>query len=154
MNITLNIDKVRLLRNSVAMLTAYTGAKMASEETPDTLDHVGTVDEDDPVLMQYFDECRTELAKEIGYAYTSEDNTDTAYSLGLKVYDTFNTALLGVTEQALYNYFLYGILGRWYMLTNKGEAEAYLLRSAGCLDEVKSGITQKVFTRKMYPNYV
>jgi hypothetical protein len=40
------------------------------------------------------------------------------------------------------------------MLTNKEEAEAYLLRSAGYLDEVKSGITQKVFTRKMYPGYV
>ena len=146
MQVILDISKKRLLEE-VAQRTGYTGAKMPGEV--DVYDRIATIDEDHPELMQFFDEVRVDVVTALSDMLAAEnaDPNDDRYNIELDL-QGFNTAKRPAMELALFNTFLYGILGRWYLLTNKEEAAAYSTMATTTLDLLKSNLMNKVFTRK------
>lgn len=158
-NVTLTINQQEVY-NEVYAKTNYVSAKMVDEEGNEgtSIDRISTIDEDKPELDMFWDECREYLVEQFqtmlveeGMREPNEGEETLNYSFTVGVQDGFNQALLPTAQIGLFNYFVYGILGRWFMYTNKDEAAAYLTMSEDRLGGVKSKLTKRIFTRKMNP---
>lgn len=138
---------------AVRQKTGYTAAKIPSDE--DVFDRISTIDEDEDELMRFFDECRVELAEELTdvmeeEGFILEDNEDD-YVLVIDVPDSFNKNLTGSLNIALLNFFVYGIIARWFMYTNKEESLVYAEQSMSMLQSIRQRTMNRIFTRTMRP---
>lgn len=156
MSTTLTVNQTDVLKE-VARKTAYAGGKLQETpkaQDPEALDRIATIDEDDPELKTFWDECRAEVVRVLSPKVVSEGFEEVSpddYHLTLNLWDGFNTALVPSMEIALFNYFVYGIIGRWYMYTHKEEAAAYMTMAAGYLEDLNSSTLKRTFDRVMYP---
>lgn len=157
MDITLNVSLAEVLAE-VARKTAYRGAK--TEDNPKAQDaaameRIATIDEDEEELRSFFTEGRVELTRALAGKLVSEGldaETDT-YSLSLKVYDGWNTALLPALEYSLKLYFVEGLLARWYMYTDEASAAVHSQLADRQLSEMQGAMAQRVFERRMWPGW-
>lgn len=141
---------------AVARKTTYKGGKRQEDpkaDDPEALDRIATIDEDDEELRSFFDECRVEVAQMFSGVLLGEgiDSTTGTYSLSLKIYDGWNTALLPVMEYSLKNYFIEGLLARWYMYVDQQEAVLHGQSATQQLNEMRKATIQRTFERKMWP---
>jgi hypothetical protein len=155
MDITLNVSLADVLA-TVARKTAYKGGKRQEDpkaEDPAALDRIATVDEDDEELRSFIGECRAEVAQLFSGMLIADgiDTTTDTYSLSLKVHNGFNTALQPAMEFSLKNYFVEGLLARWYMYVNPQEAAVHGQGAMSLLEELRKATIQRVFERKPWP---
>lgn len=157
MDITLNVSLAEVLAE-VARKTAYRGAK--TEDNPKAQDaaameRIATIDEDEEELRSFFTECRVELARAFAGRLLGEglDATEGTYSLSLKVYDGWNTALLPALEYSLKLYFVEGLLARWYMYTDEASAAVHGQLADRQLTEMQNATAERVFERKPWPGW-
>ncbi len=160
MEITLTLQKSKVYEE-VAQTTDYTGAKIEGS-SGEAYDRIRTVDADNAELNRFWDECRAEVARVFKHILVGEDMYSTAsattptasgdyYKLKLNVASGlsgfgggFNTSLTAGMQLSLFSFFVQAITAKWYTYANKGEAEAYTVRAAASLDDVK----QKAFTQQ------
>jgi hypothetical protein len=150
MEITLTLNKDEVMKE-VATTTAYTGGKMDTDAT--ALDRISTVDEDAGQLARFWDECRADLCQELIGLVSSEGMTgnDAVYELKLDVSKSFDNALLPSMKVSLYNYFVMGIVAKWYIYTNKQEAGDYADKATTLLDDIhRKAVYKKKPTRPTY----
>lgn len=141
MEIKLTISRAEVLKE-VAQTTNYTGAK--KDDDANAYERIATVDEDETELRRFWDESRAEVAQKFMRLLTSEDMKGDSYELVLNVSSAFDKALEPGMQLGLFSYFVQSITGKWYVFTNKEEAEDFEKRGAAILDEVK----QKAFYKK------
>ena len=142
MEITLTIDKGAVMEE-VATTTNYTGAKMEDDER--AYDRISVVDEDNSELQRFWNESRAEVAKAFIRLLASEEMNGENYELKLYVSVSFDESLLPSMELGLFSYFVQSITAKWYVYTNKKEAEAFDERGSRLLQEVK----EKAYYKKM-----
>lgn len=127
----------------VATTTNYTGAKMEDDER--AYDRISVVDEDNSELQRFWNESRAEVAKAFIRLLASEEMNGENYELKLYVSVSFDESLLPSMELGLFSYFVQSITAKWYVYTNKKEAEAFDERGSRLLQEVK----EKAYYKKM-----
>jgi hypothetical protein len=152
MEITLTLGKEEVMKE-VATTTAYTGGKMDTDVT--ALDRISTVDEDKSQLDRFWNECRADLCQELIGMVTFEGMTTEEampqYELRLDVSKSFDSALLPSMEVSLFNYFVMGIVAKWYVYTNKQEAGDYADKASTLLDDIhRKAVYKKKPTRPTY----
>lgn len=134
--------------DEVAQVTAYVGAKKVGDDT--AYERISTVDEDISELDVLFDECRAELVLFFKRYLVTEGMNDDKYELCVEAPESFNEALVPGMNIALFNYYVHGILGRWFELTDKERSDAEYLKAANYLDGVKkNAFGNTCFTRKI-----
>lgn len=153
MEIALTIDKGDVMRE-VAVTTAYTGAKMGTDEN--ATERISTVDEDENHLERFWEESRTDICQElIGIVafegMTGERVGKPHYELRLEVSKSFDEALLPSMRVSLFSYFVQNIVAKWYIYTNKNEAGEYADKAATLLDDIhRKAVYKKKPTRPTY----
>lgn len=168
MEITLSVNKEEVLKE-VAVTTAYTGSKMDDDEN--ALQRISTVDEDELHLERFWEECRADICQELiglvifegmisslvkptnenAAAMSQEIAAKPTYELRLDVSKSFDEALLPSMKLSLFNYFVQGIVAKWYVYTNKKEAGDYAVRASALLDDVhRKAVYKRKPTRPTY----
>lgn len=149
MQITLEINRDGVL-SEIEQRTNYVGDKKVEDEG--SYERIRTIDENKPELLMFWDEARTDLVEVMAGKIVSEGmgsglDSD-KYRLVLKVPDDFNAALQLSMTLNLFFYYVYGIIARWFMQTNKEECQAYSDISTQHLDKLHGRTLKRVFTRK------
>lgn len=149
MEITLTTSKQSVM-DEVAQATAYMGGKAVGDDT--AYERISTVDEDVSELDVFFNEGRTKLTEAFARHISAEgmgEDGDT-YTLGVRVTDKFNIALLPSMDLGLFNFFVHWILFRWYEFTRPEVAEQEMLKCQDYMDMLKKQSNySNVFTRKI-----
>ncbi|MDY6288426.1 MAG: hypothetical protein SPM02_03135, partial [Bacteroidales bacterium] len=110
MEITLTIDRAEVLKE-VANTTSYTGMKKTDDEG--AIERIPTVDEDEQMLLRFWNESRAEVAKFFIRILVSEGMNEGNYVLKLNVTERFNSALVPSMKAGLFSYFVNNIVGLW-----------------------------------------
>lgn len=142
MNITIKADKRAVLR-TVGIITSYAGGKR--EGDGNAYERISTTDADDEHLGMFWDECRADLVKELQGMIEREEDTESDYTIELRVSKLFDaTQKIGI-ETNLFSYFVYGITGRWYVYVNKEESGAYIDKATSLLEDIYQKTLYKKF---------
>lgn len=176
MEVKLQIAKAEVMKE-VAVTTAYTGGKMADEDSK-APSRISTVDEDEKHLERFWEECRADLCRELMGLVTFEGivadaggrqpgggtiivkpkaqievtvEPNDSYEVRLDVSNSFDEALLPSMKLNLFSYFVQGIAAKWYVYTNKKEAGEYADKAATLLDDLhRKALFKKRPTRPTY----
>lgn len=135
----------------VAKATDYTGAKLIDGDAT-ARDRILATDSDLSDLGRFWDESvlvTNERLKEMLVSGTTKqvsvgDEEKTAYVAEIEVSKAFDKELTGSVQSSLHNYFIASIIGQWFKLANKGEADDYF-RQAG---EWMNGAERLLYSRK------
>lgn len=147
--IELQIDR-NAVYNEVAKTTGYTGQKMVDDSG--AYDRILTTDADQEMLARFWDECRAEITQRLVGVVSSEGMTEeTIYTLVLNVSSAFDKALQPSMTLSLFSYFVQSLTAKWFLFTNKGEADKSELRAKASLEDVR----EKAYYKKkpMRPTY-
>ena len=126
--ITVSIDKVY---KEVAQITAYNGGKRSEE--PQAYDRISVVDDDKEELDNMLEECRKELCYAMRHVIKSETLNGVTYKMKVVLPWNFKDVMLEVVRGAIEQFFVHGIVSRWYVYTNKGEEESESARASALL---------------------
>lgn len=151
MEITLSVNQSAVFKE-VAQTTSYTGQKMESD--PNAYDRIFTTDQDRNELVRFWDECRAAIAQSL-VRLVEDESMDSSgnYVLKLDVSEAFDTALQPSMQLSLFSYFVQAITAKWYVYTNKEEAEKFGQRATGLLEDVRrKAFYKKKPTRPTYNN--
>lgn len=149
-NVTLTVNKAYVY-DEVAKTTSYAGAKMMAEDV-NAYDRIFTTDEDRLLLERFWLEVADAVTGNLMPFIKGVPNNPINHGVGLwenyeavlELPSSYDDNLTKSIETALYNFFVLSIVGRWYMVTNKAEAEAVALQAAG----VMTDIMQKIYYKK------
>lgn len=152
-NVTLTVEKDDVY-NEVAKTTAYAGKKMVDDDK--AYERIFTTKSDRSMLERFWDEsCNvaTDIFKPFissvssKVTITAEDNTKTeveAYSVQLLMSSAFDTTLTDSILSSLRSFFVASIVAKWFVITNKQEAEPYAKDAVAFMQDVK----RKIYYRK------
>lgn len=147
--ISLTVSKTQVY-NEVAKTTSYAGQKMVDDES--AYSRIFTTDADREMLERYWVEAcagATNLLKpwlvSVG-AQPESHGVDLGndYTVTLQVSDRYDESLTDSVETSLYSYVVNTILAKWFVLSNKGETEAYATMAVGMMEDV----LQKLYYQK------
>lgn len=126
----------------VAKIASYTGDKQ-SDADPSAYERVMITDDDQDTLSRFWMEAidvATEQLKEfVVAAATNED-----CKLQLNVSTEYNTTFNSRIESTLTSYFISAIIGRWFILSNKADAEMYFEKAIGNI----ASVLRMLYSRK------
>lgn len=128
--------------NEVAKTTSYTGAKMEGDEG--AYDRIFTTDEDKIMLERFWNESKNMIVASLKKQLSTEREINDEYTLELEVSTSFDDSLKESTQRSLFSFFVMNIVSKWYVFTNKKEAEAYATSAATNMEDVM----HKVFYKK------
>ena len=128
--------------NEVAKTTSYTGAKMEGDEG--AYDRIFTTDEDKTMLERFWNESKNMVVASLKKQLRTEREINDEYTLELEVSTSFDDSLKESIQRSLFSFFVMNIVSKWYVLTNKKEAEAYATSAATNMEDVM----RKVFYKK------
>ncbi len=148
--ITIQIDKGDVYEE-VAKATDYTGAKLIDGDAT-ARDRILATDSDLSDLRRFWDEsvlATNERLKEMlvsGVTKTVADGDEekTVYEAVLEVSKSFDKGLTDNVQSALRNFFIASIIGQWFKLANKGEADDYFSQAGEMMD----GAERLLYSRK------
>lgn len=134
MRISIKIDR-KAVFDEVARTTSYTGAKMEQDE--EAYKRIFTTDEDEEALSRFWNECRVDVCEILKKFYTGE-SSDAAgnYEISLELSSSFDPVLTETMQNELFSFFVMGIVAKWYVYTNKAEAQQYTQAAASLLEGV------------------
>lgn len=149
MEITLLVTKINVY-DEVSKTSSYTGAKM--DEVGSAYMRIFTIDEDRVMLERFWNEaCNrvVDLVKPFIASISTLVESHTIdlgnnFEAKLNMPSSFDKALTASINTSLFSFFTNYIVGKWYEITNKEEANAYLLTATAILEDVKS----KIYFRK------
>lgn len=118
----------------VAKTTSYTGAKMDNDE--DAYDRIFTTDEDRTMLERFWSESKNMIAGSLKKLLGSEREENDEYILELEVSNSFDDNLKESMQRSLFSFFVMNITSKWYIFTNKNEAEGYATSAATDMEDV------------------
>ena len=128
--------------NEVAKTTSYTGAKMEGDEG--AYDRIFTTDEDKTMLERFWNESKNMVVASLKKQLRTEREISDEYILELDVSNSFDNNLEESIQRSMFSFFVMNIVSKWYIFTNKKEAEAYAASAATNMEDVM----RKVFYKK------
>ncbi len=148
--ITIQIDKGDVYEE-VAKASDYTGAKLIDGDAT-ARDRILATDSDLSDLGRFWEEsvlATNERLKEMvvsGGTKTVADGDEekTVYEAVLEVSKSFDKGLTDNVQSALRNFFIASIIGQWFKLANKGEADDYFSQAGEMMD----GAERLLYSRK------
>lgn len=154
MIVTFTVNQEDVIKE-VARKSAYIGAKKEDNKKAadeGAYERIRTVDADREELIELFDECRVEVEQSFPHNFVSgtidcHNNNGDIYCFTVDVPEPFNRALIPSVNNSLFLFFVYGILSRWFMNSNKEEAPAYAELSESKIEAVRSVVTPRTFLR-------
>jgi len=157
MEIELKVNKLQVF-DEVAKTTAYVGHKMPPAEGTDPYTTIFTTDEDQEMLERYWNEAAnsaTDTLKEYVSAlseWSQPHGTDPTndYEVTLDMTSNWDARLATTIQSSLFSYFVNYVCAKWFMLTNKSEAEGYTALATGHMDDIISKLYHRV--RPQRPN--
>lgn len=148
MDITLKVKKDDVYRE-VAQTTSYTGAKMDDENA---YDRIFTTDEDQSMLLRFWNESRNMMCQNLKRVLGSEtEREDGTWEMTLHVSEAFDMTLKESMQSSLFSFFVMSITSKWYTFTNKGESDGYAAEAAACIDDIRRKAFYK--TKPVRPTY-
>lgn len=132
--IVLTADKQQIYED-VARTTGYAGAKMVGDN--DAYERMFTTEADREMLERFWTEaCNgvTELLKPF-ITRLSEENGK--YDVQLELSTMFDAQLKESIEKSMRSYMVLGIVSKWFVLTDKQEAESYGAQAMAMLADMK-----------------
>ena len=135
--------------DEVGKTMAYLGARGVDDGA--AYERVSTSEEDGEMLDRYWEESKVALCGALKRVLAGEEERDGVYRLRLEVSSAFDGELKRSIGQGLLAYFVANVVGKWCSVVRKEEAEEYVKRAAGVLDDVR----RKVFfkRRPVRPTY-
>lgn len=123
----------------VAQTTSYTGAKM--DDDANAYERIFTTDEDKSQLKRFWDEsciafCEA-MKKYLAGDMPSGSKEDGGHVFKLALSQSFDEAMLPSMRKELVSYFVMNITAKWYIFTNKKEADGYAAIAAKLLDGLR-----------------
>ena len=150
MEATITVNKQKVY-DEVAKTTAYVGHKMdIAEGAADPFGKIPTVDEDSEMLDRFFDEAAHSAADTLKEWLAAEPDRTDGVTFALHLTDNFRTAVLGGMTSSLFSFFVDTICAKWFIMTNKAEAEAYTSMATAHMDDVISKLYHR--RRPVKPN--
>lgn len=143
-DITIQVSR-SYIYDEVAKTTAYRGAKQIDADTgaPDRL-----IITDDALaeLSRFWDNSTAALERSLSemLVQAAFDISTATYSITLRVGDLWDEALAPSAQLTLCNFFIQSILGQWYNLANKDEADASLTNASTALQQLTSTLFQRL----------
>lgn len=149
MDIALSINKAYVY-DAVAETTEYTGFKMLSDES--AYERISTTDEDRSILEHFWADAAGIATTQLKPFLISVNNHPVShsvelannYDVQLKLPSSFDVALVDSIQTSLFNFFVSHIVSKWYIFTNKAEAESYALDAQSKIKDAMS----KIYHRK------
>lgn len=126
----------------VAKIASYTGDKQ-SDADPSAYERVMITDDDQDTLSRFWMEAidvATEQLKD--FVVAADTNEDC--KLQLNVSTEYNTTFNSRIESTLTSYFISAIIGRWFILSNKADAEMYFEKAIGNI----ASVLRMLYSRK------
>lgn len=135
--------------NEVAKTTSYTGAKMENDATAYT--RIFTTEEDKDILERFWNESKNAVAGTLKKLLNNEQEENGTYTLTLDVSSSFDDSLTESMQRSLFSFFVMSIVSKWYIFTNKKEAESYATSALGDMEDVmRKAYYKKRPTRPTY----
>lgn len=135
--------------NEVAKTTSYTGAKMENDATAYT--RIFTTEEDKDILERFWNESKNSVAGDLKKLLNEEKEENGTYTLTLEVSSSFDDNLIASMQRSLFSFFVMSIVSKWYIFTNKKEAESYATSALGDMEDVmRKAYYKKRPTRPTY----
>lgn len=135
--------------NEVAKTTSYTGAKMENDATAYT--RIFTTEEDKDILERFWNESKNSVAGDLKKLLNEEKEENGTYTLTLEVSSSFDDNLIVSMQRSLFSFFVMSIVSKWYIFTNKKEAESYATSALGDMEDVmRKAYYKKRPTRPTY----
>lgn len=135
--------------NEVAKTTSYTGAKMENDATAYT--RIFTTEEDKDILERFWNESKNSVAGDLKKLLNEEKEENGTYALTLEVSSSFDDNLIVSMQRSLFSFFVMSIVSKWYIFTNKKEAESYATSALGDMEDVmRKAYYKKRPTRPTY----
>lgn len=135
--------------NEVAKTTSYTGAKMENDATAYT--RIFTTEEDKDILERFWNESKNSVTGDLKKLLNEEKEENGTYTLTLEVSSSFDDNLIASMQRSLFSFFVMSIVSKWYIFTNKKEAESYATSALGDMEDVmRKAYYKKRPTRPTY----
>ena len=135
--------------NEVAKTSSYTGAKMENDTT--AYDRIFTTEEDKEILARFWDESKDAVAGNLKKFLNKEQEEHGIYTLTLEVSSSFDDTLTASMQRSLFSFFVMSIISKWYVFTNKKEAESFATTALGDMEDVmRKAYHKKRPTRPTY----
>lgn len=133
--LTIEISKGAVYEE-VAQTTSYTGAKMEGGDDK-IYDRIFTTEADRSQLERFWNESCVDVCEALKEFVREERNGKDSFSIFLGLSTSFDRALEPAMKKELFSFFVMNIVGKWYVFTNKKEAEGFLQSAVELLDGVK-----------------
>lgn len=134
-HIKLYVSKENVL-SETEQTTAYTAAKMESEDPTATTDRLAVTDFDHTQLSRFWDECCTEVSGIFRRLAEREHMMASGYEVTLLLPDTFPADMTNAMNRELFSFFVHGMAARWYALARHDAAADSLAASAAALERL------------------
>lgn len=148
MEVTFDINKDAVY-TEVAQTSSYTGAKMDQDEN--AYDRIFTTDEDRTMLDRFWNESCVTFAEVMKRYLRQESQTSEGHRFEMDFSRSFDPALLPSMRQELFSFFVMNITAKWYIFTNKQEAQGYSEAADALLEGVHRKACYK--RRPVRPTY-
>lgn len=137
----------------VAQTTSYTGAKM--DDDANAYERIFTTDEDQKQLDRFWDESCIAFCESMKKYLAGDrfigDKESVGHEFVLELSQSFDPALLPSMRKELISFFVMNITSKWYVFTNKKEADAYALSASELLEGLRRKACHK--KRPQRPTY-
>lgn len=147
MNLVLiQIDRDYILEE-VARTTAYIGSKAITEQDKEAFERISTIQEDEAQLKRFYDEAIAKVEDLIKPFISSREQAETdehIYEVRLNMPENYPLSLNMRINKNIWSFCVEYITGKWSMIANKAEANAYLQSAESSLSSAKT----KLYTRQ------
>lgn len=110
-----------------------------------------TTEEDKDILERFWNESKNSVAGDLKKLLNEEKEENGTYTLTLEVSSSFDDNLIASMQRSLFSFFVMSIVSKWYIFTNKKEAESYATSALGDMEDVmRKAYYKKRPTRPTY----
>ena len=126
----------------VSKTTSYTGKKM--KDDPKAYDRIYATKFDREMLERFWNESKNTVCNSLKKFMVSEGESGSEYVITLALSSSFDETLLESMNRSLFSFMVMNIAAKWYVFTNKEEAQSYSQNASSMLED----LMRKTFFKK------
>jgi hypothetical protein len=122
--------------NSVGMNTAYAGDRYVGDDG--AYDRISTTEGEEALLKEYFGLGFNAIVQTLEPFVTTIDSDKGVYNISCKFPDRASSIAVSEIQGYLHPFMVSFIKSKWYMVSNKAEAETEAIVANGMLESIKA----------------
>lgn len=126
----------------VSKTTSYTGSKMKNDSK--AYDRIYATKFDREMLERFWNESKNTVCNSLKKFMVSEGESGSEYVITLALSSSFDETLLESMNRSLFSFMVMNIVAKWYVFTNKEEAQSYSQNASSMLED----LMRKTFFKK------